>query len=170
MPVEVLERTDVYIVAVWRRLMLLIWRGQTRAVGIDRSQLLFRQWGERQPRGAAMLVVVPRQPPGPPDDETRAAMARAMGNPSPALRGVGTFLEAQGFIAATVFAIVSRIHQKHAVGMAPKLFRTVEEGAAWAAEVLGDPEITPATLAAAIGGAREAKREPARAGNSRSSI
>jgi hypothetical protein len=158
MPVEVLERTDVYVVAVWRRLMLLVWRGQTRAAGIDRSHALFRQWGERQPGGAAMLVVVPRQPPGPPDDETRAAMARASGNPSPALRGIGTLLEAQGFIAATVFAIVSRIHQKHAGAMAPKLFRTVDEGAAWASEVLGDPEITPATLAGAIGGAREAKQ------------
>lgn len=157
MVVEVLERTDVYIVAVWRRLMVLIWRGQTRAVGIDRSHLLFREWGEKQPGGAAMLVVVPRQPPGPPDDETRAAMARAMGNPSPALRGVGTLLEAQGFIAATVFALVSRIHQKHGGAKAPKLFRTVEEGAAWAAGVLADPQITPATLAAVIGGAREAK-------------
>ncbi len=154
MALEVLERTDVYVVATWRRLMLLIWRGQPNAVGVERSQALFRQWGEQQPGGAAMFVVVPRRPPGPPDDETRAAMARAMANPSPALRGVGTLLEAQGFVAATVFAIVSRIHQKHAGPLSPKVFRTVDEGAAWAAEVLDDPEITPAGLGGAIGGAR----------------
>lgn len=157
MAVEVLERTDVYTVAVWRRLMLLVWRGQTRAAGIDRSNALFRQWGPQQPGGAAMLVVVPRQPPGPPDDETRAAVARAMANPSPALRGLGTLLEAQGFVAATVLAIITRIHKKHAGAMAPKLFRSVDEGAAWASALLGDPEITPATLAGAIGGAREAR-------------
>jgi hypothetical protein len=167
MPVEVLERTDVYTVAVWRRVMLLIWRGQTRAVGIDRSNALFREWGERQPGGAAMLVLIPHRPPGPPDDETRAAMARAMGSRSPALRGIATYLEAQGFVAATVFSIISRIHQKHAGEMAPKLFRTVEEAASWAAGLLGDPEITPATLAAAIGGAREPEVPLVRAGYSR---
>ena len=154
MTVDVLERTDVYIVAVWRRLMLLIWRGRTCAAGIERSQALFREWAEQQPGGAALFVVVPRQPPGPPDEATRAAMARAMANPSPALRGLATFLEAQGFIAAAVFAMVSRIHQKHAGGMAPRIFRHVDEGASWAAELLGDPEITGASLAAALREAR----------------
>jgi hypothetical protein len=154
MAVEVLERAETHVVAVWRRTMLLIWRGQTCASGIERSQALFREWAGKQPGGAALLVVVPRQPPGPPDEATRAAMTHAMQNPSPALRGMGTLLEAEGFIAASVRALVSRMHQKHARGMAPKMFRTPEEAAPWAAELLGDPEVTAARLAEAIREAR----------------
>lgn len=154
MTVEVLERTDSYIVAVWRRVMLLVWSGQTQALGIVRSQALFRQWVPGQRGGAALLVVVPRQPPGPPDEKTRAAMAHAMENPSPALLGMGMLLEAEGFIAAAVRAILSRLHQRHAKGLAPKIFRGVDEAAPWAAELLGDPAIDPAGLAEAIRRAR----------------
>lgn len=153
--VEILEKAEAYTVAVWRRMMLLVWRGETRAIGIDRSQALFRQWAEQQPGGAALLVVVPRQPPGPPDEQTRAAMARAMKKASPSLRGMGTLLEAEGFIAASVRALLSRLHHRHAHGIAPKVFRTPEEVAPWAAELLADPEITAGGLAEAIRVARE---------------
>lgn len=154
MAVEVLEKTDVYIVAVWRRMMLLIWRGPIQAAGIDRSQALFHAWAEGQPGGAALFVVVPRQPPGPPDDEMRAAMARAMATRPEVLRGMGTLLEAHGFIAATVRSIISRTFQRHARGMSLNIFCAPDEAALWAAELLGDPAITTEALTDAIRAAR----------------
>jgi hypothetical protein len=152
--VEVLERSELYAIAVWRRLMLLVWRGQTRAVGVDRSQALFRSWVQERPGPAALLVVVPRQPPGPPDEETRAAMARATENPPAALAGTATLLEAHGFIAATVRSIISRVYRRHARGLEVKVFCGVEEAAPWAAGLLADPAITAEALAEAIRAAR----------------
>ncbi|HYD42521.1 MAG TPA: hypothetical protein VEB43_16965 [Anaeromyxobacter sp.] len=154
MTVEVLEKTELYAVAVWRRVMLLVWRGQIRAAGVDGSQALFRAWVHERPGAAALLVVVPRQPPGPPDEETRAAMARASEDPPVALAGTATLLEAHGFIAATVRSIISRVYRRHARGLGVKVFCAVEEAAPWAAELLGDPAITPEGLAAAIRVAR----------------
>lgn len=153
MRVEVLEKTEVYAVAVWRRMMLLLWRGPIQAIGIDRSQALFREWAEGQPGGAALFVVVPR-PPGPPDEETRAAMSRAVEHLPPTLKGMGTLLEAQGFIAASIRSILLRAHQREARGAGPKVFRAVDEAALWAAELLGDPGITTEALAGAIRAAR----------------
>lgn len=155
MRVDIVERTDTYVVATWRRIMLLVWRGQPRAAGIDRSRALFQPWAERIPGGAAFLVVVPPHPSGPPDEETRSAMSRSMEDRPPALLGVGRLLEAEGFIAAAVRALMTRLHQKNAHGKAPNMFGKVEEAASWAAELLGDREITPAGLADAIRAARE---------------
>jgi len=153
--VEVLEKTELYVVAVWRRVMMLIWRGQIRAMGVDRSQSLFRAWVHERPGPAALLVVVPRQPPGPPDEETRASMVRASEDPPAALAGTATLLEAHGFIAATVRSILSRVYQRHARGLAVKVFCAPDEAALWAAELLADPAITPEGLAGAIRAARE---------------
>lgn len=152
--VEVLEQTELYVVAVWRRVMMLLWRGQIRAVGVDRSHLLFRAWVHERPGAAALLVVVPRQPPGPPDDETRAAMARACEDPPAALAGTATLLEAHGFIAATVRSILSRVYQRHARRLGVKVFCAADEAALWAAELLRDPAITSEGLAEAIRTAR----------------
>ncbi len=153
--IRVLERTDAYIIAVWRRVMLLIWRNNPQAIGIDRSQALFGEWTADQPDGAAFLIVVPRQPAGPPDEATRAAMIRAMENRGPSLKGVGTLLEAEGFIAAAARAIMTRLHHKHAHGMAPRVFRSPGEAASWAAELLQDPQLTVGGLLEAIRQARE---------------
>ncbi|WP_437808179.1 hypothetical protein [Sorangium sp. So ce1078] len=153
--VELLERTDAYVVATWRRLMLLVWRGQASVVGVERSRALFRPWAERQPGGAAFLIVVPRQRTGPPDEETRAAMQRAASAPGGSLKGMATLVEAEGFIAASVRAIMMRLQARGTQGPAPNVFRTPAEAAAWAAAVLQDREVTPEELAEAIRAARE---------------
>ncbi|AUX28254.1 MULTISPECIES: hypothetical protein [Sorangium] len=154
--VELLERTDVYVVATWRRLMLLIWRGQESVAGVERSRALFRAWAERLPGGAAFLIVVPRQRTGPPDEETRAAMQRAASAPGGYMKGIATLVEAEGFIAASVRAIMMRLQPHGTQGPAPNIFRTPAEVAAWAAAVLQDREVTPEELAEAIRVAREA--------------
>lgn len=154
MTVEVLEKTDVYVVAAWRRIALLVWRGQPSAFGIERSHALFRAWAPAQPGGAALLVVVSSGRVRPPDDEMRAAMARVVEDPPPALKGRATLLEAEGFLAAGMRAIVVRVAQRSGA-RAPKMLRDTVEAARWAAELLGDPEITSTALAAAIRAARE---------------
>ncbi|AGP33251.1 hypothetical protein BE04_42250 [Sorangium cellulosum] len=153
--VELLERTDVYAVATLRRLMLLVWRGQESVAGIERSRAHFRMWAERQPGGAAFLIVVPRQHTGPPNEESRAAMQRAASAPGGYMKGVATLVEAEGFIAASVRAIMMRLQPRGTQGPAPNIFRTPAEVAAWAAAVLQDREITAEELAEAIRVARE---------------
>ncbi|XYH99538.1 hypothetical protein ACMHYB_07190 [Sorangium sp. So ce1128] len=153
--VELLERTDVYVVATWRRLMLLVWRGQASVAGIERSRALSQPWAERQPGGAAFLIVVPRQRTGPPDEETRAAMQRAASAPGGSLKGMAVLIEAEGFIAASVRAVMMRLQARGTQGPAPNIFRTPAEVAAWAAAVLQDREVTPEKLAEAIRVARE---------------
>ncbi|XXX79538.1 hypothetical protein WMF30_12280 [Sorangium sp. So ce134] len=153
--VELLERTDVYVVATWRRLMLLVWRRQASVAGVERSRALFQPWAERQLGGAAFLIVVPSQRTGPPDEATRAAMQRAASAPGGYLKGIATLIEAEGFIAASARAIMMRLQPRGTQGPAPNVFRTPAEVAAWAAAVLQDREITPEELAEAIRVARE---------------
>ncbi|XXT21548.1 hypothetical protein WME94_08305 [Sorangium sp. So ce429] len=153
--VELRERTDGYVVATWRRLMLLVWCGQASVAGIERSRALFRPWAERQPGGAAFLIVVTGQCTGPPDEETRAAMQRAASAPGGYLKGMATLIEAEGFIAASVRAVMMRLQARGTQGPAPNIFRTPADVAAWAAAVLQDREVTPETLAEAIRVARE---------------
>ena len=150
-PVELLERTDAYVVAVWRRIMLLVWRGHATAAGIERSRELFGRWAAGYPGGAAFVVVLPRQGTGPPDEASRAAMERAASSASRYLRGTATLVESEGFIAASVRSLMTRLYTRRA----PNVFRTAAEVAAWAAALLGDPELTPAGVAEAIRVARE---------------
>lgn len=151
--VEILEQTDAYVVAVWRRVMLLVWKAQTNAEGIDRSQELFGVWAARQPGGAAFLIVLPRRQ-GPPDAATRDAMARAMAHPAPDLGGIATLLEAEGFIAASARAIMMRLH-RGAGRTAPKVVRSIDEAAAWAKEILGDAGLDATEMAGVIRTVRE---------------
>ncbi|AUX20139.1 hypothetical protein SOCEGT47_006030 [Sorangium cellulosum] len=155
MKVELLERTDGYVVATWRRLLLLLWRGQATVVGVERSRALFQHWAERQPGGAVFLVVIPRQRTGPPDEATQVAMQRAASAPGEYLKGIATLIETEGFIAASVRAVMMRLQARGTQGPAPNIFRTPAEVAAWAAMVLQDRGITSEGLAEAIREARE---------------
>lgn len=149
--IALLEQTDTYVVATWRRLMMLVWKGQANAIGIDRSSALFRPWVERQAAGAAFLIVVSTQRTKPPDEETRAAMKRTRRVPDGTFRGVATLIEAEGFVAATVRSIMTRLHG----GGGVKVFRTVDEVADWGAELLEDPGFTTEGIAEALRAARE---------------
>ncbi|WP_437298060.1 hypothetical protein [Sorangium sp. So ce426] len=151
MTAELLERTDRYVVAVWRRLMLLVWRGEATATGIDRSRELFARWSADQPYGAVFVVVLPLEHTLPPDEASRAAMRRAASSPSRNLRGTATLVESEGFIAASVRSIMMLLQ----TGRAPNVFRTTGELATWAATLLKDPELTSAGIAEAIRVARE---------------
>lgn len=148
--VELLERTDGYVLATWRRLMLLVWRGEATAASVERSRALFQPWATRQPGGAAFLIVLPRHRTRPPDEETRAAMERTVTAPDGAFRGMATLVEADGFIVATVRLIMMRLQARGTQGAAPNIFRTSAEAAAWAAELLQDRDVTPEGLAEAI--------------------
>ncbi len=147
---ELMERADGYALAAWRRLMLIVWRGQATAAGIERSRAVFEPWAMRQKGSTAMLIVVPGRLTRPPDEETRTAMQRSASSPAGSFRGMATLIEAEGFIAASARAVMARIH-----GAGPtKVFRTVDEAAAWAAALLDDAELTPPGLAEAIRVAR----------------
>lgn len=149
--IEQLERTDDYAVVAWRRLMLLVWRGRATAAGIERSRAIFEPWVERQPEGGAFLIVVPGHRTPPPDEQTRAAMQRASTNPIGPFKGMATLIEAEGFVAATVRSIMTRLQG----GGAARVFRTTAETASWAAALLDDPELTADGLAEVIRRARE---------------
>ncbi|KYF81784.1 hypothetical protein BE11_27985 [Sorangium cellulosum] len=153
--VELLERTDAYVVATWRRLMLLVWRGQATVAGVERSRAFFQAWAARQPGGAVFLIVLPPHGTGPPDETTRAAMQRAASAPGEYLKGMATLIESEGFIAASVRAVMMRLQARGTQARAPNIFRTPAEVAPWAAAALQDREVTPEKLAEAIRVARE---------------
>ncbi len=151
--VQLLEQTDGYAVATWRRLMLLVWRGQATAAGIERSQALFQPWVQHQPGGAAFLIVVPGKRVPPPDDATRAAMTRTAREPEGPYKGMATLIEAEGFVAASVRSIVTRMQG----GKAGTVVRSTQEAADWAATLLDDAGLTAEGLAEAIRVAEQGK-------------
>jgi hypothetical protein len=152
MNVEILERTDTFTIGIFRRVLLLVWSGRNSALGVERSHAHFRQL--KGQAGVILSVVAPR-PTGPPEDDTRAALDRVRNHPVPGLLGVATLYEGSGFVAAAIRAIVTRIRQP-GQGGATRFFRSGEEAASWAAELLRQPELTGQALANAIREVREA--------------
>lgn len=155
--VEVLVRNDRYVIAAWRRLLLLIWKGEACAEGVEHSRSVFEQWVKGHPRGAALLIVVAARYAAPPDEKTRQAMRRTAGVPCAELKGMGTFIQAEGFVAATIRSVIMRLNVLTGNG-APNVFETAAKAAEWAAKVLSDSEISSTKLAYAI---RNAQRDAA---------
>jgi hypothetical protein len=153
-PVEERERTDTYVVVTWRRLMLLIWRGEANAAGIVRSRELFDTWVAVKPGNAVFLVVVPADRTRGPDGHTVDAMARTASSPVSRCKGVATLIESEGFIAASVRALMMRIHSMARREDLPLVFGTATKAAKWAAALLDDPTIDSLSLASAIRHAR----------------
>jgi hypothetical protein len=148
--VETLERTDTYVVAVWRRVVLLVWRSKANATGVERSRELFEAWMAREPGDAAFLIVVPGERTRAPDGDTFHAMARTAGSPISQCKGMATLLESKGFIAASVRTIMMRIHSIAARQDPPLVFGSTSKAARWAAELLDDPGLTSVALAEAL--------------------
>ncbi len=155
MRVEVQEKAEGYTIATWGRVALLLFSRRATAQGITRVHAFLGGWAPKQAGGVALVSVVAPQPPKPPDDETRAALAHATAHPVPGMRGAGTLYEGDGFIAASIRAMVSRL-QLLRTGERLVFFRSADEAAAWAAALLGSREITGPGLAEAIQKAREA--------------
>ncbi len=147
--VEVLVRNEQYVIAAWRRLLMLIWKGEASAEGVEHSRTVFEGWVKRHPRGAALLIVVPARHAAPPDEKTRQAMRQTAGVPSADLRGMGTFIQAEGFVAATIRSVIMRLNVLTGNG-SPNVFETASKAAEWAVKVLGDTEISGTKLANAI--------------------
>jgi hypothetical protein len=152
--VEVLERTDEYVVAAWRRLLMLVWRGDATALGIERSRALFDEWSKTKPGGAAFLIVFPNRRPEPPDEKTREAMQRTARFPAERLKGMATLFESEGFIAASIRAVMMRLAALSGQDV-PNTFGNATTAAAWAAMRLSDPTITALKLNEAINVARK---------------
>jgi hypothetical protein len=149
MRVEVREKTDDHTIATWGRVVLLVFSRRASAQGITGVHAFLRAWAPTQVGGVVLVSVVSPQPPKPPDDETRAAMAHATANPVPGMMGAGTLYEGGGFIAASIRAMVSRL-QLLRTGERLVFFRSTDEAAAWAAETLAAKELTGEGLAEAI--------------------
>jgi hypothetical protein len=147
--VELLDRTDRYVAAVWRQLLLLIWSGDATVAGIERSQVLFDAWLASQPRDAAFLIVLPAQHLSPPDEATREAIQRVQQSQSGRIRGSGTLFQAEGFIAASVLSVMMRLNVSRGKG-GSNLFGTASSAAAWASALLDDPALTTVGLTKAI--------------------
>lgn len=146
---EVLVRTDKYAIAAWRRLLMLIWKGEANAEGVERSRRVFEEWVKSHERGGALLIVVPPRHASPPDEETREAMRQAAEAPCAKLKGMGTFIQSEGFIAATIRSAIIRLNVLTG-DAAPNVFETASRAAAWAARILSDSNITADSLADAI--------------------
>jgi len=150
-----LERSDSYVVVVWRRLMLLVWRDTANPTGVQRSRALFDQWAAQKPGGGAFLVVTPAHRTRAPDARTFEAMASTANAPVSQCKGMAVLLESEGSIAASVRAIMMRIHSIAAREDPPLVFGSTDKAARWSAKLLSDPAITATSLAEAMSIARE---------------
>lgn len=150
-----LERTDTYVVVVWGRLMLLVWRDTASPAGVERSRELFDRWFAQNPGGGAFLIVIPEHRTRAPDAHTFEAMARTADAPVSQCRGMAVLLEFEGFIAASVRAIMMRLHSIAAREDPPLVFGASDKAARWASALLNDPKITATALAEVIRVARE---------------
>jgi hypothetical protein len=151
MEIEVLEPGGEYAVVASDRVVLLVWRGASTERGIDRLHALVRA----QPASVVCLNVLALQAARPPDEGARAAMQRAVRDPTPKLLGLGTIHEGGGFKGAFVRALISSLQRTQGWSVPMRVFRSPDEAAPWAAGLLGRPEITGRALAEAIRVGRE---------------
>lgn len=152
---QVLERTPDYVISSWRRVMLLAWRGVETAEGILRSRSLMERWPAPPDGGVVLVILMPRSAPNrPPNDETRAAMARVSQNAGPEFRGVGIITHHGGFIGAAIRSVMTARQLLVRDPIPFKMFATAEEAAPWVLQQTGLSKLLAAEFASVVGNAQ----------------
>jgi hypothetical protein len=159
----VLASDAVFAVAVWRNVIIHVWRG---ASSLDRLRLVRLHEGrlvERYPEGIGSLVIAEggafAGSFGGPEREEAMAIAKAYG---PHVVASAYIVEASGFRAAAARAIFAGVHLLIRRGSASKIFDSVPEGARFVAGIVakGTPLADGAELLAAIEEARRTMGPP----------
>jgi hypothetical protein len=149
MELQILERTDEYLIAIWGRLLLIRWHDRPTAAGIERTVAHVAPLAERG-ASVAMFSLIPPRSAGPPDPAAQEAIRRMSATATPGLKGVAIVFEGSGFIAASVVALTLKLSGSRSAGTPTRVFRTLEDAVRWAERGLGPPPLDSKGLKEAL--------------------
>ncbi len=125
MNLRIEESTNQHAFAVWDRVVLAIWRGQTTLSAVRRGeQVVERHAGRHPDRGVLLLTIVEAAAPLPPLEcriELAAMLKRAAGK----VERSSLVFEGEGFRAASVRAVVAGISLFSRPSYPHRVFNTV---------------------------------------------
>jgi hypothetical protein len=101
------EHDDQHGVGVWRNVLMVVWRGDTRAAAVDRVSALLAEL-TRSHRDVSLLQVIEEGATAP-DSDARRALSSMLKQHSGAIRCSAVVYEGDGFRAATLRAVVTGI-------------------------------------------------------------
>jgi hypothetical protein len=118
--------------ALWRNVMIFIWRGVTRPETVDEHRN-FVEKHTLASRGAFSFFVVTEPQSEMPDGPTRDKLAMLLRGAGPAGCCAALVYEGAGFRGAAVRGIVGALNALARQPFPYKVFATVEAGATWVA-------------------------------------
>lgn len=145
---HILDKDPGYVLALWRRVFILaLHTGPTTGgalLGFDSDQT----------EDVGLLVIGP-EGTSPPGDGIRVALTRAASSSIPRLRGTAVVYESQGFVGASVRAMVAGLQMGHPASAPMRAFQTLGTAAPWLATCIHAPECSAHALAAVLKRVRE---------------
>jgi len=146
---RVCDATGQYVLATWRRVMVVIWKGVATAEGIERSRQVMDVWARRHKEGVMVLVVMPAALPRPPSEEARAAMLRATQGAKANLKGIAMVYGGSGFVLAAIRGVTAARSLIDRSRIPTRIFANVAEAAPWISQCVG-PDHTANGLVEAV--------------------
>ncbi len=136
----VIEATKDHVIAVFRRVILIVFERETTLAAAAAYRRALDLLDGEYPNGIATLTIVAENAPLPAQG-VREALALAMRAAGKRIQRSAVYFEGDGFRAAVVRGVATGLSRVATLPYPHKVFKTIEEAAAWLAPELGDREL-----------------------------
>lgn len=145
-----------YAAAVWRNMLLVIWRQETQAAAVVSAANSLQNLMKDYPKGVGIMQVVEERAP-PPDAQARAELAKMLSTGVTSVKCSSVVHEGSGFRAAMVRGVVTAISLFTKPPYPHQVKERIAEAANWHAVLLKEPN--PETYANELTAAVEQLRQ-----------
>jgi hypothetical protein len=138
--------------AIWRNIMIFVWRGVTRPETVDEHRK-YIEGHIAKGRGPLSLFVITEAQVEIPDGATREKLAALLQAAGPVGRGAALVYEGAGFRGAAIRGVATVLNALARQAFPYKSFGSVEEAASWLTPIHADGKtgtIRPADLVSVI--------------------
>jgi hypothetical protein len=147
---SILKADKDHCCAMWRNIMIFVWRGATKADTVDEHRRYVDNHIAKA-RGPLSIFVVTEPQVEIPDSATREKLAALLQAAAPVGRGAALVYEGAGFRGAAVRGIATALNALARQPYPYKSFGTVEEGANWLVPIHADAKSGPMRAADLVG-------------------
>lgn len=152
--IQVVDNTDDHAIAVWRDVVVILWKRETTLDGVAATGRGVKAALKGSPEGAALMTIVEAGAAMPPA-EARDALARQLAEHGEHIRCSAVVYEGAGFRAAAVRSVVTGLSLLAKQPFPHKVFATVNAASAWMAGLLPQGGLPTRDLVQAISDVRE---------------
>ncbi|MRG97991.1 hypothetical protein [Polyangium spumosum] len=139
-----IEATKDHVVAVFHRVILLVFERETTLSAVAACRKAFELLEKKYPDGVSCLTIVAENAPLPSQEVSDAITALAMGATGKRIRRSAVCFEGGGFRGALVRGVATGLQLVAKLPFPHRVFHSVDLAAAWLAPELGAQQIVSA--------------------------